>query len=380
MTRKLQDASGTSVTAEFPDWLPADALHYLQHTENGRSLRHLARQKGVHPSTILRQVRRLENRRDDPLVDEALAHLSLRHKTPISKPSTAHFFMDDCAMKPNSSEDDIINGEARRILRRLCETTAFLALAPNMGKAVVMRETIKGCPTRTAVVDRQIAHAFALKDWISVFRSGKVTCYEITNAGRAALKRLLAQQSQRGSAKSGFAETMTPFQEQHKDWGDRVSNRGLDRNGRKLRYNLAESPMTTVGRRKDKNGKCFLTQEQMQAGDRLREDFELAQMGPRVTQNWDRFLTVGHSGGVVADDLSDRPEAARSRVALALKDLGPGLGDIALRCCCYLEGLETAERRMGWSARSGKIVLRIALQRLSVHYQGHFGGAKVLIG
>jgi DNA invertase Pin-like site-specific DNA recombinase len=61
-----------------------------------------------------------------------------------------------------------------------------------------------------------------------------------------------------------------------------------------------------------------------------------------------------------------------------LQYLGPGLGDIALKCCCYLEGLETAEKRMGWSARSGKIVLRIALQRLLQFYETELGD--VLIG
>jgi len=66
-------------------------------------------------------------------------------------------------------------------------------------------------------------------------------------------------------------------------------------------------------------------------------------------------------------------------VAGALRDLGPGLGDVALRCCCYLEGLELAERRMGWSARSGKVVLRIALQRLKRHYDG-LGAAAAMIG
>lgn len=73
------------------------------------------------------------------------------------------------------------------------------------------------------------------------------------------------------------------------------------------------------------------------------------------------------------------PEAARARTAAALHDLGPGLGDVVLRCCCYLEGLETAEKRMGWSARSGKIVLRIALQRLRQHYEG-LGEEGALIG
>jgi len=53
--------------------------------------------------------------------------------------------------------------------------------------------------------------------------------------------------------------------------------------------------------------------------------------------------------------------------------LGPGLSEVALRCCCFLEGMETTEKRLGWSARSGKIVLRIALQRLKLQYEREFG-------
>ncbi|TDK44963.1 DUF6456 domain-containing protein, partial [Antarcticimicrobium luteum] len=71
------------------------------------------------------------------------------------------------------------------------------------------------------------------------------------------------------------------------------------------------------------------------------------------------------------------PGAARDRVARALADLGPGLSDVALRCCCYMEGLEQAEKRLGWSARSGKIVLRIALQRLRAHYDQVAGDALI---
>ena len=46
-----------------------------------------------------------------------------------------------------------------------------------------------------------------------------------------------------------------------------------------------------------------------------------------------------------------------------------------MRCCCCLEGLEAAEKRLGWSARSGKIVLRIALMRLHQHYERTLGSA-----
>jgi hypothetical protein len=119
----------------------------------------------------------------------------------------------------------------------------------------------------------------------------------------------------------------------------------------------------------------------VQAAERLREDFELAQMGPRVTQNWERFLTGGERGGFRPEaGRAEGPRDARDRVSAALRDLGPGLGDMVLRCCCFLEGLEAAEQRLGWSARSGKIVLRIALQRLRRHYDEAYGRHGPLIG
>jgi hypothetical protein len=41
--------------------------------------------------------------------------------------------------------------------------------------------------------------------------------------------------------------------------------------------------------------------------------------------------------------------------------------------------LERAEQKMGWSARSAKIVLHIALQRLKRHYE-QLGDAGGMIG
>ena len=114
----------------------------------------------------------------------------------------------------------------------------------------------------------------------------------------------------------------------------------------------------------------YLTAELIEAGERLREDFELAQMGPRITQNWERFVTAGGPRGAVKGrGPAEGPQDARVRVAKALEALGPGLSDVVFRVCCFLEGLETAEKRLGWSARSGKVVLKIALERLAAHYQ-----------
>ena len=65
-----------------------------------------------------------------------------------------------------------IEREARRILRRLCEKGAFLAVAPKMEKAVVLREVVPGKQNRIAVVDRDVAHAFALQEWIACEQGG----------------------------------------------------------------------------------------------------------------------------------------------------------------------------------------------------------------
>ena len=137
---------------------------------------------------------------------------------------------------------------------------------------------------------------------------------------------------------------------------------------------MTESPLVALARRRDRNGKPFLNDSLVRAGERLREDFELAQMGPKLGQNWDSLLTGGAKSELMESGESSMSTAlARERVIKALSDLGPGLSDVALRCCCFLEGLETAEKRLGWSARSGKIVLRIALQRLRRHYETQSG-------
>ncbi len=359
------------------------------------SFRALARDVGLNASTVLRQVRRFENRRDDPLLDDALDTLSRasRDGRPTDAPDlTEHDRKDPPGMtapiraQALMTDETQLLREARRVLRRLVEPGSVLAFAPEMEKAVVLREFPDGRSTRTAVLDRATAQAFSLKDWIACRKAGRISTYEITSAGRAALRRMMDEDERRAAAEReipggtpGLAEAATPFADQHRSWGTRTV---VDEDGpRRARCNLAESPVAVLGRRRDKDGKAFLDGPLVEAAERLREDFELAQMGPRVAQNWERFLTAGDRGGFRPDSgLAEGPARARDRVAAALRDLGPGLGDVALRVCCFLEGIEAAERRMGWAARSGKIVLRIALMRLRRHYDETYGRSGPLIG
>jgi len=373
-----------------PAWVPQDALRYLAHTEAGLPIRMLARRAGCHASTVLRQIRRLENRRDDILVDEALRRLGQLHfppttQTPASgaagralqKQQQEEFSMQTDTLTTGSTPDappssEMLRAEARRVLRRLAEPGAVLAVAAEMDKAVVVREDTAGAATRTAVVDSAVAQAMALKEWIACDTPGRVSRYRITGTGRAALAGLLAEAENHAS--QGLAEDPAGFAGKTQTGDAPAAPR------RRMRYCAVETPLLALARRRDKTGQPFLADELVTAGERLREDFELSQMGPKLAQNWEGFLTGGVQGGRAGGEtMAQGPAAARARVTSALRDLGPGLADVALRCCCYLEGLETAERRMGWSARSGKIVLRIALQRLRRHYDG-LGQAGGMIG
>ncbi|TDE38377.1 DUF6456 domain-containing protein [Antarcticimicrobium sediminis] len=353
--------------AAVPFRVPITAHRYLLHTVAGRPIRALARSAGCHASTVLRQIHRVETRRDDPLVDAALAALARAYSPPAPDLIGRAPAQDHAAMpqQPQSPETASFERQALIVLRRLSDPAAVLAVAEQMEKAVVVRGDAAGESTRTAVVDVEIAKAMALNDWIACETPGRVSRYRITAAGRAELRRRLAEAENRARARSddGFSEAQTPFGAS----GARPDTAG-EGGARRARYCRAESPITLLARRKDRDGLPFLEEGLVRAGERLREDFELAQIGPRTTQNWDRFLTGGHRDGT-AGTAPYGPGAARDRVARALADLGPGLSDVALRCCCYMEGLEQAEKRLGWSARSGKIVLRIALQRLSAYYE-----------
>lgn len=113
-----------------------------------------------------------------------------------------------------------------------------------------------------------------------------------------------------------------------------------------------------------------VTERQFAAGEMLREQWELGHYPPRVTMAWDS-PPKGRNGRGAAEGpaLSDRSTRARARFESAVKAVGPGLRDIMWRVVCAGEGMREAETALGWPARAGKLVLRMALDRLADHFR-----------
>ncbi|MCX7565369.1 DUF6456 domain-containing protein [Sulfitobacter sp. F26169L] len=353
---------GGKVAGDLPCWVPQSVQNYIDHTEMGVPIRALARKQGCHASTVLRQIRRVETLRDDPLVDGVLKTLGAdvlpTHNASGGNDAEGSARLDSV---PDTAQ---LSAEGIRVLRRLCETGAVLAVAMNMEKGVIARAGQAAQNSPTCVVDRSMAEAMALKGWIAVSGTGKITRYQITASGRSALADMMARDESAHANGEADGETGLPGEAP-----------------RRIRYGMAESPIAALARRRDREGDRFLSDDLVHAGERLREDFEIAQMENAVARNWELFLQNIRTGHVPEPvDAPRGAQQAHRRVVAALQDLGSGLSDVTLRCCCFLEGLETAEKTLGWSARSGKIVLRIALMRLKQHYAKNADSGGALIG
>lgn len=129
--------------------------------------------------------------------------------------------------------------------------------------------------------------------------------------------------------------------------------------GGSVTVNLAESPLGWLASR------GLVSRIQLEAGERLRADYETAALGPRVTMRW-RPRVDGAAQGL---DPTAAQIAAKRRFDAAEAALGPGLKDVTWRVVCAGEGLPAAEKALGWPVRAGRVVLTLALDRLADHYR-----------
>jgi hypothetical protein len=177
-------------------------------------------------------------------------------------------------------------------------------------------------------------------------------CYAVSEVARNWIKRLEGGDQ--------------PFRTQH----DAIAKAPVPGEDREVLTNLDESPIATLARKFAKNGTPFLSRDLVVAAEKLRRDFEIGHLQPRVTANWSASINRGRRTGEPGniEDLTEMALSARRRVDRAIEAVGPELSGVLIDVCCFLKGLETVERERQWPARSAKLVLRIALQALARNY------------
>ncbi|MGA7674024.1 MAG: DUF6456 domain-containing protein [Rhizomicrobium sp.] len=240
---------------------------------------------------------------------------------------------------PTTSE---LAREARKILRKLLGG-AHLRRGEDGRFAVVLRAN--GAQHAKTKVDAALAAAMRAKGWLAAEGEDGARLV-LTPAGEGWYLRALAG--------------CDPFAAQHQL---RRTQTIWDEQGRERRVvvNAAESPLLWMRQR------GLVSELQCQAGERLRRDFTLAQLAPRLGVDWSAPAVFGRRAQK-PELLSDTVLAAKQRFSAAMRAAGPGLADILFDVCCHLSGLEQSERTRGWPRASAKVVLKIALDRLAHHY------------
>ena len=318
-------------------WLDKAAFHYDAHVHLGLSIRELARQSAGHASTILRQIRRIEALQGDPEVKAALAKLKSARGE---------------GAEPASScpPDQSLN---KNVINLLEPKNAVLVMSENVEMAGIFLISSESEPQKLGLVSR--AHAQ------SMIASGALHCVSAGRLSRYVLASNLQPQNECAEAPQAFQTRPNPAIETEPVF-----------------KGSPETPLMTLARRRNKDGTYFLTRALVAAGNRFHDDFEIAQTVRPDGFSHEDWLRC--ASGAALSGGSEKQQLLIERVAATLRDLGPELSDISLRCCCYLDGLELSEQSLGWSARSGKVVLRIALQRLKRYYESHIGVENGRIG
>ncbi len=120
--------------------------------------------------------------------------------------------------------------------------------------------------------------------------------------------------------------------------------------------------------RRHRNGTYVINDLDYRAARRLQKDFDALGRGAHLTMSWQ----ARSDGGSKAPSDHDRGHvaamAAQRRIHDALTFVGPGLGDVLVAVCQQNMSLQTIERDLSFPARSGKVIVKLALARLTVFY------------
>ena len=358
-----------SITDDFgqcvPGWLPRSVLIYVLNEKCRISMRKIARHMNVQTSTVSRNVRTVHNKLSDPLYNAGVERLSnalaksgfQNTALEVRTNSTSQTHPEQFVFQP---KEDKLKVDGKKLFKALALPNAVLSVSLNSESVSVTGK--QGCEpsARYSTFDRSLAEAFVLRDMIQLNGSATQLKYSITSKGKSYFERF-----------SEFYLKNTCQNLGLKDCGKVEACRetqlaNLEQSA------IEKSPLYTLLRLRDKFGERYLSPNHVVAGQIFREDYEVSNL--LNARHAKKTKTGLEQKDVVGEAFC---LGASERFELANKMLGPIMSDVVIRCCCHFQGLGKIERHLGWSARSGKVVLRIALTQLAEFYRttDEIGGA-----
>ncbi len=300
-------------------YLPDPVTAYIEHVGFGKPMRHLARKRQTHASTIKRQIDRITRiEAGSPLVAAALQRAN-------------HDWGLWVANLPSADE---WNGTCQLILSRLSKRGTLLAWSSGLDTAAVMTSQSSMEPIVLARCASHLAALLQMAGWIvPIDTKSRVYCLKLSPAGRAFL---IAQTAE-------IENQNTP---QLKD----------------ARHGPQEyDPLEALWRRKSGQGGFQIDPELQKVGLWIRQDAIQTRAKSLKT-----VLGQGQS--------SNASEAmAAARLASVIQDLGPGvMPEVVWAYCVTKEPIEELEARLGLPNRSAKALLREALIRAQLIYRRAF--------
>ena len=192
-----------------------------------------------------------------------------------------------------------IEREARRIFRKLMAPGAHLVPRGADGFRLVSREELNAA--RIAPLAAATVEAFARRGWLR--RAGAAGTYVLSDAGKGWFERAGA---------SG-----DPFEAQHQLRRTRLVKdaRGVEH---RVTVDEGESPLARLKQR------GLLDGAQFDAGEKLRRDFTLAQLMPRLGVDYSSATVLGKRGQKSEAAFTDTVVAAKQRFANAMRAVGEG--------------------------------------------------------
>ncbi|MBN9788058.1 hypothetical protein DMP17_05570 [Pseudonocardia sp. TMWB2A] len=144
---------------------------------------------------------------------------------------------------------------------------------------------------------------------------------------------------------------------------EKIGGRAGDSARRSVTVNMREHAIGWLYHR------TLITGIQFAAAEKLRADYERAGLVRMSMMQWTKTADkTSRRAGASPHEPTLAQIDAKRRFYAAIDAAGPGLADICWRLICANETLTGAEKALGWPARSGRIVLGIALDRLADHY------------